>query len=76
MHMHTHPPPPCVPGEHTWGGFNALLKGTVAVAQEVNLHLFSYQSTSILWSVAGLEPATVQSPRQVSTDWATATQKQ
>ena len=61
-----------VPGEHMGVWFGALLKGTSAAAKEVNWHLFSYQSTSILWSTAGLEPATLRSPCQVSTDWATA----
>ena len=39
----------------THGVSGALFKGTSAVTQEVNWHLFSYQSTSILWSVAGLD---------------------
>ena len=49
------------PGEHM-GGF----KGTSAVTQEVNWHLLT-----MLWSVARLEPATLQSPSQVSTSLST-----
>lgn len=39
---------------------------TSAVTWTCELHLVSYQSTSILWPVAGLEPATLPSPSQES----------